>query len=114
MPVEKHLGKLWSFSYIDLVFTLSELLFLLISFIIFSSIMSLVFEFSIMSEFISLNMLFVSPRCFDEYRILLIAKNTLLLKAFTSKNGMLSDVIVTVYLKKCTLLCKCELSIGLV
>ena len=49
---------------------------------------------------ISLNILFVSAHCLHKYWILLIAKNTLLLKAFASKSGMLSDVIVTVYLNK--------------
>ena len=64
-------------------------------------------------HFSSLNILFVSASCLHKYRILLIAKNTSLLKAFTSKNGMLSDVIVTVYLNKWILLSRCELSIGL-
>ena len=62
---------------------------------------------------ISLNMLFVSARCLHKYRILLIAKNTLLFKAFTSKNGMLSDVLTTVCFNKCILLSKCELPTGM-
>ena len=39
---------------------------------------------------ISLNILFVSARCLHKCRILLIAKNITLFKAFTSKSGMLS------------------------
>ena len=61
---------------------------------------------------ISLNILFVSARRLHKYRILLIAKNTFLFKSFTSKNEMLSDVIVKVFFK-CILLNKCELSTGL-
>ena len=36
-------------------------------------------------------------------------EKSLLFKAFSSKNMMLSDFIVTVYFNKCILLSKCEL-----
>ena len=61
---------------------------------------------------IYLNMLFVSALCLHKNRILFIAKNTSLFKALTSKNGILSDVIETVYFNKCIFLSKCELSTG--
>ena len=49
---------------------------------------------------IYLNILSVSARCLHKCQILLIPKDISLLKAFTSKSGMLSDVTVTVYLNK--------------
>ena len=51
------------------------------------------------------------PACIStlppKYQILLIAKNNSFLKAFTSKNGMQTDVIVTVNFNNSILLSKC-------
>ena len=95
-------GKLWTSSSSDSIFTSEEFLFLLILFIIFLCIISLLI-WSCKKSFvmpgyssalvISSNILFVSALYLHKYRILLIAKNTSLCKAFTSKNEMLSDVI---------------------
>ena len=85
-----------------------EFLSLLILLIIFSSMslsiwsckksFAILWYYSILD--ISINILFVLACCLHKCQILLIAKNTLLLKALTSKSGTVSDVIVTVYLNK--------------
>ena len=48
-------------------------------------------------NYFPLNILFLSARCLNKYQIV---KNASLFKAFTSKNEMLSDVIVTIYFNK--------------
>ena len=123
MPVKNHLGKLENvnFLHLSILYILYKSFILLILFIVFSAIMSLMIwpckKFFVKLWYclilvISLNMMFVSARWLHKYQIMLVAKNTLLFNSFTSKNEMLPDVTVTVY-SKCILLSKCELLSGL-